>query len=152
MIFNTYHLSRSKKKIKNKEMDIGKFEKIGTTGSGLALKYKKGKTIYLGMEYLFDEFYTKEQKRNEINVKNRVYSYIKIDENKPPHPKNRVRDDKGRPIKEYEQPIDCYLENGVNEIRFIGDDDFYEVYDKAKELGILYQWFDGAFYKEWKEI
>jgi len=146
MIFTTYSLNRDKKKIKIKEMDINRFEKIGATGSGLALKYKKGKIIYLKMEYWFDEFYINAQKRNEESVKKRYYSYVKIDKDKPDHPKNRVRDNKGRPIKNYTKPIDYYIEHEVMKVKFISDDDFYKVYDKAEKLGIFYEWFEGEFY------
>jgi len=147
MTFEIYHLNRHREKIKIKEIDINKFEKIGPTGNGLALKYKKGKTIYLGLEYLFDEFYINAQKQNDESVKNKYYSYIKIDKSKPDHPKNRVRDDKGRPVKKYVEPIDCYIENRINKIKFISDDDFNKVYDKAKELGILYEWYESKFYE-----
>jgi len=146
LVFKIYNLNRNKRPIKIKKIDINKFEKIGTTGSGLALKYKKGKTIYIKLEYLFDEFYIKAQKQNNEDVKNKLYSYVKIDKNKSDHPKNRVRDSKGKPIKNYVKPIDCYVENGINKMRFISNEDFEKVYEKAKELGILYEWFEDRFY------
>lgn len=152
MIFETYHLKRNREKFKIRQIDINKFEKIGATGSGLALKYKKGKTIYLGLEYLFDEYYIKPQEMNDEEVKCRAYSYIAIDKNKPCSPKNRVRDSKGKPVKDYVKPIDCYIENKVNKIEFISDNDFERVYNKVKELDILYEWFEGVFYRDESEL
>jgi hypothetical protein len=148
MIFTIYNLNRNKHPIKLKEIDINRFEKIGLTGNGLALKYKKGITIIIALEYIFDYLYTKPQKQNYEDIKNRHYSYIRIDKNKPDHPKNRVRDSKGRPIKNYVKPVDYYIENEVNKIRFISDEDFKKVYEKAKELGILYEWFEDEFIEE----
>ena len=152
MIFKIYHLNRNREKIKIKEVNINRFEKIGTTGSGLVLKYKNSKTIYLGLEYLFDEFYINAQKQNDESVKNKAYSYIKIDKNKPDHPKNRVRDNKGRPVKNYVKPVDYYIKNGVDKIRFISDKDFDKIFNKAKELGILYEWHEGKFYEDDKKL
>ena len=63
---------------------------------------------------MFNNFYIEPQKQNYEAVKNRAFTYIKIDENKPEHPKNRVRDSKGRPIKKYIEPIDYYVKNEVN--------------------------------------
>ena len=40
MIFETYRLSRDRKKIEVKELNLDSFEKIGLTGRGLALKPK----------------------------------------------------------------------------------------------------------------
>jgi len=152
MIFETYHLKKDRKKFKIRQIDINKFEKIATTGSGLALKYKKGKIIYLESEYLFDEYYIKPQKMNDEAVKCRYYSYIAIDKNKPCSPKNRVRDSKGKPIKNYVKPIDCYIENKVNKMKFINHNDFDRIYNKAKELNILYEWYDGVFYSDESEL
>ena len=46
-MIETFHISYKNKKIKKKFIDLDKIEKIGTTGPGYALKYKKGKTIFL---------------------------------------------------------------------------------------------------------
>ena len=87
LLSKTYGLSRSRKKKKIKELDIGKFEKIAPTGSGLVLKYKKGKTIILSLEYIFDEFYIKAQQDNDEAVRNRTFHYIKLREDENPSPK-----------------------------------------------------------------
>ena len=40
-----YKLTKDRKKVRIKQLDLTKFEKIGTTGDGLALKYEKGKNF-----------------------------------------------------------------------------------------------------------
>ena len=50
MTFKTFRLNRHGGKIEVKELNLDSFEKIGRTGRGLALKYKRGRTIILEME------------------------------------------------------------------------------------------------------
>ena len=81
MMFETYKLRRDRKKIEVKELNLDSFEKIGLTGRGLALKYKKGRTIILETEDNFN-FILEMQRQNDEAVKNRSYCYARIDENK----------------------------------------------------------------------
>jgi len=95
MILNTYKLNRQRKQIQIKEIDTDKFERIGTTGSGYALKYNKGKTIYLFGEWYFDNM-LEEQRRNNEAVEHKCFSYARINENESSSKQNTKRDEKGR--------------------------------------------------------
>ena len=104
----TYKLDRNRKKIDIKEFDFNKFERFAATGWGFALKYVKGKTIFFTGEWLFDEM-LKRQKQNNEAVANRYFSYARIDENQNSSKQNTLRDNKGRPVRIYEEKEDCFL-------------------------------------------
>jgi len=56
MNISTFRLNpKNKKEYDFKIIELNKFEKIGTTGKGLALKYTKAKTIFLYGLYHFDD-------------------------------------------------------------------------------------------------
>jgi len=143
MEFISYKLNRQKKPINIKTYNLKDFEKIGTTGSGVALKYIKGKVIIFAGEYLYDDFYVKPQQDNDMCVKNKAYTYIRINKNEPCHPKNRLRDDKGRPIKEYTKANDFF--NQVKDIRFISDDDLDKIFDYAELNNILFDYYNNRW-------
>lgn len=137
-----YKLTKDRKKVKSKQLDLTKFEKIGTTGDGLALKYNKGKTIYVFTENNFDRMLER-QEYNKKLVENRCYSYARIDENKSSSKQNTKRDDKGRPIKIYEELRDFHSE--IKHLDYVNDATFNEIYNYAKAQNKLYE-----FYNEWK--
>lgn len=134
MIFKTYKLNKQRKQIQIKELDTDKFERIGTTGSGYALKYNKGKTIYLSGEWTFDEM-LKTQNMNDKAVENRHFSYARINENESSSKQNTLRDEKGRPIRIYETPKDYYLE--IKHLRYINEEDMSKLWDEAHKRGIF---------------
>ncbi len=142
MIFKTYKLNRQKKQIQIKELDTDKFERIGTTGSGYALKYNKGKTIYLSGEWAFDEM-SKRQKMNDEAVKNKSYSYARINENESSSKQNTLRDKKGRPIRIYTTPEDCYLE--IKHLRYISEEDMSLLWDEAYKRDIFIGCYGGVW-------
>jgi hypothetical protein len=140
MMFETYKLSRDRKKIEVKELNLDSFEKIGLTGRGLALKYKKGRTIILETEDNFN-FILEMQRQNDEAVKNRSYCYARIDENKSSSKQNTLRDAKGKPIKKYTEPEDCYLK--FKHWLYISNEDFEKIYKENK--GKLLDYYDGDF-------
>jgi len=142
MILNTYKLNRQRKQIQIKEIDTDKFERIGTTGSGYALKYNKGKTIYLFGEWYFDNM-LEEQRRNNEAVEHKCFSYARINENESSSKQNTKRDEKGRPIRIYVQPKDCYLE--INHLRYIAKEDMLLLWDEAKKRDIFMECYGGVW-------
>lgn len=121
MKIKIHKFNRDRKKIDIRELDLNKFEKIAPTGHGLALKYKKGRIIELFGEYAFDDWYIRDQKMNRESAKSSSYSYIPIDKNRPADIENRLRDEKGRPIKEYTKLKDLYIDYKVSTWNFIDD-------------------------------
>lgn len=103
MMFETYKLSRDRKKIEVKELNLDSFEKIGLTGRGLALKYKKGRTIILETEDNFN-FILEMQRQNDEAVKNRSYCYARIDEKKAHQNKIHLEMRKGNRLKNILNP------------------------------------------------
>lgn len=140
MKFITYRLSRNRKKISIKELNLDDFEKIGLTGNGLALKYKKGKTIILLTEHNFDLMLLR-QKANDDAVKNRCYSYARIDETKSSSKQNTLRDAKGKPIREYAKYEDCYAQ--IKHWRYINGEDFDKIYTAKR--GELLDYYDNEW-------
>ena len=56
MKISTFKLNpETKKEYDNKFIEVDKFEKVGTTGKGLAVKYIRAKTIFLYGLYAFDD-------------------------------------------------------------------------------------------------
>jgi len=143
-------LDRLLTKIRKQELNLNSFKKVAPTGYGLALQYTKtSRIIFLEIEEMFEELYLKPTEMNKRAVRERWYSYIKIDEKLPDSPKNRVRDKKGRPVRKYEKIIDYYAEYNISKLRFIDKENFYKVYEEAEKRGILYEWENSRkFYKE----
>lgn len=143
MMFETYKLSRDRKKIEVKELNLDSFEKIGLTGRGLALKYKKGRTIILETEDNFN-FILEMQRQNDEAVKNRSYCYARIDENKSSSKQNTLRDAKGKPIKKYTEPEDCYAQ--IKHWRYINLETLDKIYKEKKPQ--LLDYYDGKFFTD----
>lgn len=143
MMFETYKLSRDRKKIEVKELNLDNFEKIGLTGSGLALKPKRGKTLILQTEDSFD-LMLERQKQNDEAVKRRQYSYARIDEQKSSSKQNTLRDAKGRPIKKYTEPEDCYAQ--IKHWRYINLEALDKIYKEKKPQ--LLDYHDGKFFTD----
>lgn len=143
MMFETYKLSRDRKKIEVKELNLDSFEKIGLTGRGLALKYKKGRTIILETEDNFN-FILEMQRQNDEAVKNRSYCYARIDENKSSSKQNTLRDAKGKPIKKYTEPEDCYAQ--IKHWRYINLEALDKIYKEKKPQ--LLDYHDGKFFTD----
>lgn len=133
MKIKIHKFNRDRKEIGIKELDLTKFEKIAPTGHGLALKYKKGRIIELFGEYVFDDWYIKDQEMNRESAQSCSYSYIPIDKNKPADIKNRLRDEKGRPIKEYTKLKDLYVEYKVSTWNFIDDTEWEKYQEFIKD-------------------
>lgn len=132
-----YKLTKDRKKVKSNCLDLTKIEKIGTTGDGLALKYIKGKTIYLFTENNFDRMLERQEYNRKL-VESRCYSYARIDENKSSSKQNTKRDEKGRPIKIYEVLKDYHSE--IKHLDYVSDTTFNEIYNYAKTQNKLYEW------------
>ena len=143
MMFETYKLSRDRKKIEVKELNTDSFEKIGLTGSGLALKPKRGRTLILQTEDSFD-LMLERQKQNDEAVKRRQYSYARIDEQKSSSKQNTLRDAKGRPIKKYTEPEDCYAQ--IKNWRYINLETLDKIYKEKKPQ--LLDYYDGKFFTD----
>jgi len=145
MIIQTYKLNKKRERIGIKEIDLSKFEKIGNTGSGFALKYKKGKSVFVYDENIF-EWYERMQEDNDRAVKNKSFHYKKINENELPYKQNRARDEKGRPIRVYEEPVDCFIY--VKNKSFIDELTFSRIWKYASDRNILCNWHDGRYVDE----
>ena len=150
MFFEVFHFNRLGKKIRKQELNLDSFKKVAPTGYALALQYTKtSRIIFLEIEEMFERLYLEPTESNKRAVRDRFYTYIKIDEKLPDSPKNRVRDKKGRPVRKYEEIIDYYAEYNISKLRFIDKENFYKVYEEAEKRGILYEWENSRkFYKE----
>ena len=144
MKIKTYKLNRNREKINIKELDLTKFERIGTTGNGLGFKYKKGKTIFVSFESSFD-LMLEMQKQNDEAVEKRYFRYARINENESSSKQNTLRDAKGKPIRIYEEPIDYYLQ--FKHLRYISEDDFYIVREYWEKEDIFME----CYGNEWSE-
>jgi hypothetical protein len=125
----TYKLSRERKRVAIKELDTDNYIKMGTTGDGLALKPRRGKAVILSLEYVFEMMLERQQQSDE-SVKRGTYSYVKIDKNKGESIQNRLRDEKGRPVKKYSEPEDCYAQ--IKHLRYIDEGDFDRLFKEKK--------------------
>lgn len=65
---------KTKKEYDYKSIEVNRFEKIGTTGKGLALKYTRAKTIFLYGLYHFDDMKLIAE-NHQINYDNIIQKY-----------------------------------------------------------------------------
>jgi len=140
MKFNTYRLNKLREEVNLNELDINSFDMIGTTGDGLALRYKDERMIFLKTKVVFD-IYLAEQRHNDIAVKNKIFHYLHGENGK------NKKDSKGKCIHIYTKPIDCYAQFKINEVDFISDETFDKICEKAQEMNIFAEWVDGVFYQ-----
>lgn len=137
MNIQIYHLSKDQKRIGIKELDLTRYIKIGTTGTGLAFKPKRGKVIEAYFENIFYDWYLREQEYLNENA-GRTYHYDLIDKNLPDKPSNRKRDEKGRPIKIYTQWEDLYKKYNVAKWWFVEDNTFDTVRKFIKDNNMIF--------------
>ena len=96
---------------------------------------------YVKGEWLFDEM-LKRQKQNNEAVANRYFSYARIDENQNSSKQNTLRDNKGRPVRIYEEKEDCFLQ--IKSYRYL--ENYEKIYNEAKRAGKLFEWYEGKWY------
>lgn len=147
MKINIYHLNRNGEKIGKKNLDLSKYEKIGTTGNGLAFKPKRGKTIEVYFKNIFYDWYLRDQEYiNESAGK--TYHYDLIDKNLPDKPNNRKRDEKGRPIRIFTEWEDLYIKYNIGKWWFMDDDVFDIVRKFIKDSNMTF-W--DYYNNEWRD-
>lgn len=142
MKIQIYKLSRDRKKIDIKDLDLNKFERIGTTGYGLGFKYKKGKSIFVSTEEQF-KLILEMQKQNDNAVEKRYFTYARINENESSSKQNTLRDSKGKPIRVYEEPIDYFLQ--FKHLKYISENDFDIAYEYSKKENIFMECYCGEW-------
>ena len=135
-----HHLNKKRKKIGIKELDLTKYSKFGSTGNGLYFQPKRGKgfMVYYESEY---DIYDKHQKYND-KAAGRYFTYALIDKNLPDKPNNRKRDEKGRPIRIYEEKKDLYEECKVGKWWFIDNENWDKLLEYVKESGASHLFYD----------
>lgn len=146
MKIKIHRLNRDKKRVYFKELDLTKFRKIASTGNGLALQKPRGGIIEIFLEECFDHWYVESQRHNNEAVKYKRFSYKKIKKSDSDSIKNRVRDQKGKPVRIYEKKKDLYTEYKVKDWLFIGDKEWDKHIQYIKDNGIThYDYYNDEF-------
>ena len=148
MKINIHHLNRDRVKIGIKELDLTKYVKFGSTGSGIYFQPKKGRGFAVSGEREFN-IYEDLQRQND-EAAGRHFAYAKIDENLPGGAKNRKRDSKGKPIRVYEVAKDIYEESGMAKWWFIDDDNWNKLLEYVKLSGTPHLYYD-LVGEKWEE-
>lgn len=128
MIIEAFKLNRKGEKIQRKQIDLNQFIAFVATGRSIKMMRQKGRPTELydtGVYRMFAD----QQRMNDSAVQRRTFHYLyKGDGRKP---SDKLRDDKGRPIKEYTQPEDI-LGKIAHLYYYEGRDIF--AYAKAKKI------------------
>lgn len=103
MIIEAFKLNRKGEKIQRKQIDLNLFIAFVATGNSIKLMRKKGRPTEL-FDTGYYRFFADQQKMNDKSVECRTFHYLYKGEGRKPS--DVLRDDKGRPIKEYTQPED----------------------------------------------
>jgi hypothetical protein len=139
MKFEYFKLNRNRQIIKRVQINLDDFIAVLATGYNWKLMRSKGRTLELYSMVTFDEF-SKLQRQNDEAVERRMYSYVYNGDGRKIS--DKVRDEKGRPLKEYIKAEDI-LSRAIK-LNYI---EGKELFKHAKEKGIL-------FYDDdpWREI
>lgn len=139
MKFEYFKLSRNRQIIKRVEIDLDDFIAVLATGYNWKLMRSKGRPLEVYSMNTFDMF-VDQQRMNDEAVERKMYTYVYIGEGRKIS--DKVRDSKGRPLKEYTKPID-YLSKATK-LNYIEGKNLFQY---AQEKGVL-------FYDDdpWREI
>jgi len=139
MKFEYLKLNRNRKIIKRMSINLDDYIAVLSTGYNWKLMREKGRPLELYDMITFDDF-SKLQRQNDEAVERRTFSYIYHGDGRKIS--DKVRDEKGRPLKEYTKPEDM-LGKAIK-LNYI---EGKELFKYAKEKGIL-------FYDDdrWREI
>lgn len=139
MEFEYFKLNKKGQAIKSYTLNLDDFIAVLATGYNWKLMRPKGRPLELYSMNTFDDF-SKLQRQNDEAVERRMYSYVYNGDGRKIS--DKVRDEKGRPLKDYTKPEDI-LGKGVK-LNYIKGKALFQ---HAKEKGIL-------FYDDdpWKEI
>ena len=134
-----FKLNRNRQIIKRVQIDLDDFIAVLATGYNWKLMRKKGRPLELYSMITFDEF-SKLQRQNDEAVERRMFSYVYNGDGRKIS--DKVRDSKGRPLKEYTKP-----ENILSKATKLNYFEERTLFQYAKDRGIL-------FYDDdpWKEI
>lgn len=139
MIFEYFKLNRDRQIVKRITLNLNDYIAVLSTGYNWKLMRHKGRPLELHDMITFDDF-AKCQRQNDKAVECRSFCYIYNGEGRKIS--DKLRDEKGRPLKKYTQP-----ENILGEAIKLNYIEGKELFKHAKEKGIL-------FYDDdpWKEM
>lgn len=139
MAFEYLKLNRNRKIIKRMSINLDDYIAVLSTGYNWKLMREKGRPLELYDMITFDDF-NKLQRQNDEAVERRTFSYIYHGDGRKIS--DKVRDEKGKPLKEYTKPEDI-LGKAIK-LNYIEDK---ELFKYAKGKGILFYADD-----RWREI
>lgn len=139
MEFGYFKLNRNRQIVKRMTINLDDYIAVLSTGYSWKLMRHKGRPLELHDMITFDDF-SKLQRQNDEAVERKTFSYIYHGDGRKIS--DKVRDEKGRPLKEYTKPEDI-LGKAIK-LNYI---EGKELFKYAKEKGIL-------FYDDdrWREI
>lgn len=103
MAFEYLKLNRNRKIIKRMSINLNDYIAVLSTGYNWKLMREKGRPLELYDMITFDDF-NKLQRQNDEAVERRTFSYIYHGDGRKIS--DKVRDEKGKPLKEYTKPED----------------------------------------------
>lgn len=130
MIIKVFRLNRKKQEIQFKDINLNQFKAFIATGYSIELLRVKGRPTKLFNTAWFDNIAI-EQRNNDEAVEHRAFSYIYNGDGRKIS--DKLRDDKGRPLRKYTQPEDM-LGKIAKYFFYKGDD----IFKYAEEQGLLF--------------
>lgn len=130
MIIEAFKLNRKGEKTQCKKIDISQFKAFLSTGRSIKMIREKGRPTELFNTGWFN-FFADQQRMNDRDVECRSFTYVYNGDGRKPS--DKVRDEKGRPIKEYTKPEDI-----LGKIANIYYYEGREIFEYAKEKNIFF--------------
>lgn len=130
MIIEAFKLNRKGEKIHRKQIDLNQFIAFVATGRSVKMMRKKGRPTELFHTGIY-EMFADQQRMNDEAVERRLFHYLYKGEGRKPS--DVLRDDKGRPMREYTQP-----ENILGKIAHLYYYEGREIYEYAKAKNIFF--------------
>lgn len=130
MTIEVFRLNRQRQKTSTKIVDIGQFVAFIATGHSVKLIRSRGRPTELFDMGWFDWF-KEQQKSNDRAVENRSFCYIYQGDGKKIS--DKMRDEKGRPLKEYIKKEDIL--GKISKCFYYDNSD---IFSYAKEKKILF--------------
>lgn len=130
MEFEYFRLNRNRQIVKRMTINLNDYIAVLSTGYNWKLMREKGRPLELYDMITFDDF-SKLQRQNDEAVERRTFSYIYHGDGRKIS--DKVRDEKGRPLKEYTKAEDI-LGRAIKLNYFEGK----TLFQYAKEKGIFF--------------
>lgn len=130
MIIEAFKLNRKGEKTQRKKINLDQFVAFVATGNSIKMMRKKGRPTEL-FDTGFYEMFVYLQRQNDKDVECRSFHYLYNGDSR--NPSDRLRDEKGKPIKEYIQPEDI-----LGKIAHIYYYEGREIFEYAKAKGIFF--------------